>query len=146
MSLLSFPWPVCFLWASSALLLILHSHELLLTSLGFPGLITLFSSLGFMGLPLTPYFLCLHYFGPAVALSHFSTSYIAHGYAISFFPGFFKPTCLFKAHLFIYWACNSLFLPFGPDNFPICFANSLLPLLLGFLFFPPGFSQMALNI
>ena len=55
-------WPVCFLWASSSLLLTLHSHGLLLTSLDFLGSITLFSSLGFMGLPLTPYFLCMHYF------------------------------------------------------------------------------------
>ena len=66
MSLLFFslghPWPICFLWASSSLLLTLHSHGLLLTSLDFLGPITSFSSLGFMGLPLTPYFLCLHYF------------------------------------------------------------------------------------
>ena len=55
-------WPICFLWASLSFLLTLHSHELLLTSLSFPNPITLFSSLGFMGLPLTPYFLCLHYF------------------------------------------------------------------------------------
>ena len=59
---LGHPWPICFFWASSSLLLTLHSHELLLTSLGFPSLITSLSSLGFMGLPLTPYFLCLHYF------------------------------------------------------------------------------------
>ena len=55
-------WPVCFLWASSSLLLTLYSHELLLTSLGFLGPITSFSSLGFMSLTLTPYFLSLHYF------------------------------------------------------------------------------------
>ena len=56
------PWPIYFLWASSSLLLTLHSHELLLTSLGFPDPITSFSSLGFMDSLLTPYFLCLHYF------------------------------------------------------------------------------------
>ena len=50
------PWSICFLWASLSLLLTLHSHGLLLTSLGFPGPITSFSSLGFIGLPLTPYF------------------------------------------------------------------------------------------
>ena len=55
-------WPICFLWASLSLLLTLHSHELLLTSLGFPGPITSFLSLGFMGLPLSPCFLCLNYF------------------------------------------------------------------------------------
>ena len=32
-----------------------------------------------MGLPSTLYFLCFHYFGPAVAHSHFSTSYTAYG-------------------------------------------------------------------
>ena len=37
------------------------------------------SSLGFMGLPSIPYFLCFHYFGLAAAHSHFSTSYTAHG-------------------------------------------------------------------
>ena len=52
-------WPICFLWASLTLLLTLHSHELLLTSLGFPGPITSFSSLGFIGLPLTPFFVCI---------------------------------------------------------------------------------------
>ena len=95
------PWLICFLWASLTLLLTLHSYGLLLTSLDFPGPITLFSSLGFMGLPLTSYFLCLHYFGPVVVHSHFSISYTAHEYVIYLFPGFFKPIYLFKAHLFI---------------------------------------------
>ena len=44
-----------------------------------PAQLRYFSSLGFMGLPSTLYFLCFHYFGPAAAHSHFSTSYIAHG-------------------------------------------------------------------
>ena len=59
---LGHPWPICFLWASSSILLTLHSHGPLLTSLDFPNPITSFSSLGLMGLPLTPYFLCMHYF------------------------------------------------------------------------------------
>ena len=59
---LGHPCLICFLWASLALLLSLHSHELLLTSLDFPSPIILFSFLKFMGLPLTSYFLCLHYF------------------------------------------------------------------------------------
>ena len=37
---LGHPWPICLPWASSVLLLTLYSHELLLTSLGFPGPIT----------------------------------------------------------------------------------------------------------
>ena len=73
------PKPICFPWASSALFLTSHYHGLLLTSLGFSGPITLFSSLGLMGLPSTPYFLCFHYFGPAADHSHFFTSYTAHG-------------------------------------------------------------------
>ena len=51
----------------------------LLTSLGFPGPITLSLSLGFMSLPWTPYSLSLHCLGPAATLSHFSNSYFAHG-------------------------------------------------------------------
>ena len=53
------PGSIYFPWASSALFLTLHSHGLLLNSLGFPGPITLSLILG------------VH--------SHFSTSYIAHG-------------------------------------------------------------------
>ena len=60
-----------FPWASSALLLTLYSHGFLLTSLGFLGPITSYSSLGFMGLSLIPYSLCLHCFGPAAAHSYF---------------------------------------------------------------------------
>ena len=48
-----------------------------------------------------------------MAHSHFSISYTAHGYAISLFPSFFKPIYILKAHLFISWACDPLFLPLG---------------------------------
>ena len=130
---LGHPRPIFFLWASLAFLLTLHSYEFLLTSSGFPSPITLFSSLGFMGLPLTPYFLCSRYFESAVAHSHFSISYTAHGYAISLFLSSFKPTCLFKAHLFISWLCDPLFLPLWPNGFAICLPTPLLPLFLGFL-------------
>ena len=77
------------------------------------------SSLGLMGLPLTPYFLCFHYFGPAVAYSHFSTSYTAHGLLISLFPDSFKPIYPLKAHLFISWVYDPLFLPLGLNGFSI---------------------------
>ena len=138
------PWPICFLWASFALLLTLHSHGFLLTSLGFPDPITLFSSLRFMGLLLTLYFLCLQYFGPAVALSHFSISYAAYGYAISLFSGFLKPICLFKAHLFISWACDLLFLSLGSNGFAIYLPTLCYPCCWAF-FFLLGFSKMTLN-
>ena len=141
---LGHPWPIYFLWASLALLLTLHFHGLLLTSLGFPGPITLFSSLGFMGLPLTPYFLCLRYFKPAVAHSHFAISYTAHVYVIFLFPGSFKPTCLFKAYLFISWACNPLFLPLRPNDFAIYLPTLCNPCCWAF-FFLLGFSKMTLN-
>ena len=131
---LGHPWPTWFRWVSLALLLTLHSHGFLLTSLGFPGPITLFSSLGFMCLSLTPYFLCLHYFGSEVALFHFSISYTAHEYAISLFSGSFKPTCLFKAHLLISWACDPLILPFGPNSFAICLPILCCPCRWAFFF------------
>ena len=44
------PGLVCFLWASPALFLTLHFHGLLLSSLGFPGPITLSLILGVHGL------------------------------------------------------------------------------------------------
>ena len=68
---LGHPWPICLPWASLALLLTLYSHGLLLTSLGFPGPITSYSSLGFMGLPSICYSLCLHCFRLAAAHSYF---------------------------------------------------------------------------
>ena len=132
---LSHPWPICFSWDSLVLFLTLYSHELLLTSLGFPNPITLSLSLGFMGLPSTPFFLYLHYFGPAMAHSHFSTSYTVHEFAISLFSNSFKLMCLLKAHLFISWAYDPLFLPLGLNGFsiylptpfyPCCWASSFL--------------------
>ena len=96
-------WPICLPWASSALLLTLYSHGLLLTSLGFLGPITSYSSLGFMGLPSIPYSLCLHCFGPTTAHSYFF--HITHCpwvlLTISLFPGSFEPICFLKTHLLI---------------------------------------------
>ena len=127
---LGYPGPVCFPWASSALFLTSHYHEFLLTSLGFPGPITLFSSFGLMGLPSNPYFLCFHYFVPIVAHSHII---YCPWFAFSLFSGSFRPIYLFKTHLFISWACDPLFLPFGFNGFllnlltlffPYCWASS----------------------
>ena len=47
-------WPICFPWASLAIFLTLHSHGLLLSSLGFPSLITLSLILGAHGLAINP--------------------------------------------------------------------------------------------
>ena len=133
-----------FSWASLAHLLSLGFLDPF-TNFAFPWAFTNFTGLpypnylililGFMGLSLTPYFLCLHYFGPAATLSHFSTSYTAHGYATSLFPGFFKPTCLFKAHLFISWVCDPLFLPLGPNGFAICLPILCCPYCWAFFSF-----------
>ena len=111
------PWPVCFLWASSVRLLIPHSHGLFTNFIGLPQPNNLIFILGVYG-PTGPFslFYLIHYLWDA----------------ISFFPGFFEPTCLFKTHLFISWACDPLFLPLEPNGFAIYFVNSLLPLLLGF--------------
>ena len=70
-------------------------------------------------MPSTSYFLCLHYFGLAVAHSHFSTSHTAHGFATSLSPSSFRFIYFLKAHLFISWACDSLFLPLGLNGFSI---------------------------
>ena len=51
---LGHPGPICFPWASSTFFLTLHSHVLLLNSLGFPGPITLSLILGVYGLAINP--------------------------------------------------------------------------------------------
>ena len=96
-----------------------------------------------MGLPSTPYFLYLHYFGPTVNHSHFFTSYIAHEFAIPLFLGFFKLVCFLKAHLSISWTCDPLFLPLELNGFFYPFTNSFLPVLLSFFLF--GFPKMTVN-
>ena len=83
-----------------------------------------------MDFPSTPYF---HYFEPAMAHSHFSTSHTAHGFASSLFPGSFRLIYFLKAHLLVLWAYNPLFLSFGLNGFsihlltlfcPCCWASS----------------------
>ena len=111
--------PVCFPWASSALFLIMHSHRLLLNSLGFPGLITLSLILGVHGLAINPLLSLLSllwaYRGP---FSLFHIIYCSW-FAFSLFPGSFKLIYLLKAHLFISWACDPLFLSLGLNEFSI---------------------------
>ena len=71
--LLEHSWPICFPWASLAHFLILYSHELLLTLLGFPSLITLSLILGAHGLsvnPLLSYFITLGLPWPILAFLH----------------------------------------------------------------------------
>ena len=113
------PWPICFPWASLALFLTLHSHELLLGSLGFPGLITLSLILEAHGLAINLLLSLLSLLW--VYCGSFSLFHIIYcpWFAFSLFSGSFKPIYPLKAHLFISWACDPLFLPFGLNGFSI---------------------------
>ena len=110
------PWP----WVFSAIFLTLHYHELLLNSLGFPGPITLFLILGIHGLAIDPLLSLLSLLW--VCRGPFSLFHIIYysWFAFSLFPGSFKPIYFLKAHLFISWACDPLFLPLGLNEFSIC--------------------------
>ena len=105
---LGFPWPI---------FLILHFHELLLTLLDFLGPITLSFILGAHGFSINPlpFFACITsgLLWPILTFLH----HTAHGFATSLSPGFFRPICFLKAHLFILWACDPLFLPLGLNDF-----------------------------
>ena len=101
------------------------------------------SSLGFMGLPLIPYFLCFHYFEPAVTHSHFSTSYTAHGLLflsfrapLSPFPSS-RPICLSHGPVIHYSCCLSLM-----SFLSIC---QLLYVHVAGLLLPTWASKMVLN-
>ena len=109
------PWLVCFLWVSSSLLLTLHSHGLFLTSLDFLGPITSFSSLGFIGLPLTSYFLCMHYFWVCSGLfSLFPNHILPMGMLFLSFRAFLslftssRPICLFHEPVIHHSCCLGL--------------------------------------
>ena len=131
---------VFFSWASLAcllplgfliLLLTLHSHGLLLTSLDFPNPITSFSSLGFMGLPLTPYFLCLHYFwaysGPFSLFLHHT---LPMGMLFLSFRAFLspftslRPICLFHEPV-IHHSCRLSLMALSLVCYPCCWAFCL---------------------
>ena len=128
------PRPVCFPWASSALFLTLHSHGLLLNSLGFPGPITLSLILGVHGLAINPLLSLLSLLW--ACRGTFSLFHIIYcpWFAFSLFLGSFKLIYLLKTHLFISWAGDPLFLPLGLNGFSIYLPNSFLSVLLGFSF------------
>ena len=121
------PGLVCFPWASSAIFLTLHYHGLLLSSLGFLDLITLFLIIGVHGLAINPLLSLLSllwaYRGPFLL---FHIIYCPW-FAFSFFPSFFKPIYLLKAHLFILWVCDPLFLPLRLNGFSICLPTLFYP-------------------
>ena len=132
------PRPVCFPWASSALFLTSHSHGFLLNSLGFPGPIILFLILGVHELTINPLLFSLSLLW--ACRDPFSLFHIIYcpWFAFSLFLGFFKPIYLLKAHLFISWACDPLFLPLGLNGFFIrlptlfCLCYWASPFHLGF--------------
>ena len=136
--------PVCFPWVSSALFLTLHFYGLLLNSLGFLGPITLSLILGAHGLAINPLLSLLSLLW--VCHDPFSLFHIIYcpWFAFSFFPGSFKPIYLLKAHLFISWICDPLFLPLGLNGFSIYLPNSFLSVLLGFSF-PRGLPKWPLT-
>ena len=71
--LLGHPWLICFPWASLAHFLILHSHGLLLTLLGFPNSITLSFIRGAHGFsinPLLSYFITSGLLWPILTFLH----------------------------------------------------------------------------
>ena len=100
------------------------------------------SSLGFMGLPSTSYFLFFHYFGPATAHSQFSTSYTAHGLLFLSFRAplspFISSRPIFLSHgLVIHYSCRLGLMGF----LSVC---QLLSSVAGLLL-PTWASKMALN-
>ena len=133
------PWPICLPWAFSAFLLTLYSHGLLLTSLDFPSPITSYSSLGFMGLPSIPYFLCLHCFRLAATHSYFfhiiHCPWVCYSLFLSFWV-LLRPFAFSRPNLLISWTCYLLFLPLGFNGFcSLSFADffSICVAMLGFL-------------
>ena len=125
------PGPICFHWASPAIFLTLYSHGFLLNSLGFPSLITSSLILGTHRLAINLLFSLLWVCrGP---FSHFHII-CCPWFAFSLFPRSFKLIYLLKAHLFISWACDPLFLPLELNEFSIYLPNSFLSVLLGFFF------------
>ena len=99
--LLKHPWPICFPWPSLALFLTLHSHGLLLTLLGFPGLITLFFILGAYRLSTNPLlfgFITLDLLWPILTFLHLIMPMGLQLLSL----GSFKPIC-FPQGPFIYF-------------------------------------------
>ena len=132
------PWPFSYLCINMGFYWILWAS---LAQLHY------FSSLGFMGLPSTPYFLYFHYFGSAATYSHFSTSYTAHGLLFFFFfPSFRAPLCPFTYSIpiclshepIIHYSCRLGLMSF-------LFVCQLLSVRGAGLLLPTWASKMALN-
>ena len=113
-------WPICFPWASLALFLTLCSHGILLTPLDFPNPITLSFILGAHGLAINPLLSLLTLLRPCCgSFLLFYITYCPWVWYFSLSPGSFRLICFLKAHLFILWAYDPLFLPLGLNGFSI---------------------------
>ena len=118
--LLRQPWPICFPWAFSAHFLILHSHGLLLTLLGFPNPITLSFILGAHGLSINPllfYFIALGLLWPILTFLY----HIMPMGLLLLSLGSFRPIC-FPQGLFIYF----MGLLYGPMNHCSCHSGLMI--------------------
>ena len=104
-------------WASLAYFLILHSHELLLTPLGFPDLIILYFIVGAHELSINPLLSLLALL--RVCCGSFSLFYITYCPWVYYFslrtP--LSPFAFLKAHLFTLWTYDPLFLPLEFNGF-----------------------------
>ena len=132
--LVGFFIPFISFWASLALFLTLRSYGLLLTPLGFPNPITLSFILGAHGLAINPLLSLLALL--RACCGPFSLFYITYCPWVCYFSlslGSFRPICFLKAHLFILWTYDPLFLPPGLNGFsihlltlfcPCCWASS----------------------
>ena len=105
------PWLICFPWASLALFLILYSHGLLLTPLGFLSLIALSFILGAHGLSINPLLSLLALLW--ACCGPFSFFYITCCPWVCYFSlwaplgpfAFSRLICLFYRHM-IYYFCH----------------------------------------
>ena len=121
----------------------------------FPNFVFPWAFTGFIGLPWPNYFiLILMVYGPTInpLLSLLALLWVCHGpfllfshhtlpmgflFAISLFSGSFEPICILKAHLFISWTCDPLFLLLGLNGFcSLSFANFFLFCVAGLGFLP----------
>ena len=108
-----------FLGVCLVLFLTLRSHEFLLTPLGFHDPITLSFILRAHRLAINPLLSLLALL--RVCYGPFSLFYITYCPWVCYFSlsGSFRPICFLKAHLFILWAYDPLFLPLGLNSFSI---------------------------
>ena len=96
-------------------ILILHSHGLLLTLLGFPDPITISFTFGVHGLsinPLLTYFITL-------GLPRSILAFILTMGLLLLSLGYFRPACFLQGPFIILWAFDPSFLPFGLNGFSL---------------------------